>query len=134
MRYDPFDDSVSPTMNVFLVIGNILVLMFNILQTFRTYRIKSTKDFGGVVLILKDINNGIWFAYAIQTGHFLYLLSSIASLLGSLFISYYKFIELYRSSKKLEKVKNEILELKDLSPPPPEIKKHNAVDRNETKI
>ena len=128
MRYDPFDDSVSPTMNVFLVIGNILVLMFNILQTFRTYRIKSTKDFGGVVLILKDINNGIWFAYAIQTGHFLYLLSSIAS------FSYYKFIELYGSSKKLEKVKNEILELKDLSPPPPEIKKHNAVDRNETKI
>lgn len=134
MRYDPFDDSVSLTMNVLLVIGNILVLAFNTLQTLRTYRIKSAKDFGGTVLILKDINNGIWFAYAVQTGHFLSLLSSIASLLGSLFISYYKYIELYGEPKKLEKIKNENLELKNSSAPPPERKKNNALDRNETKI
>ena len=114
MIYTIFDDSVSPSMNVFLVLGNIISLVYNIPQMVKTYKTKSTKDFSSTFLFLRVVNNSIWLAYSIELGTFLFLLSNINSVIGSLFLSYYKAFEMYENYKKIEKIENMIIELKDI--------------------
>lgn len=110
MIYTIFDDSVSPAMNVFLVIGNIVSLVYNIPQMVKTYKTNSTKDFSSTFLFLRVVNNSIWLAYSIELGTFLFLLANITSVICSLFLSYYKAFELYDIHKEH---KNTIIELKD---------------------
>ena len=110
MIYTIFDDSVSPAMNVFLVIGNIVSLVYNIPQMVKTYKTNSTKDFSSTFLFLRVVNNSIWLAYSVELGTFLFLLANITSLICSLFLSYYKAFELYDIHKEN---KNTIIELKD---------------------
>ena len=110
MIYTIFDDSVSPTMNVFLVIGNIVSLVYNIPQMVKTYKTNSTKDFSSTFLFLRVVNNSIWLAYSVELGTFLFLLANITSVICSLFLSYYKAFELYDIHKEN---KNTIIELKD---------------------
>uniref|UniRef100_A0A6C0HQX2 PQ-loop repeat-containing protein n=1 Tax=viral metagenome TaxID=1070528 RepID=A0A6C0HQX2_9ZZZZ len=110
MIYTIFDDSVSPAMNVFLVIGNIVSLVYNIPQMVKTYKTNSTKDFSSTFLFLRVVNNSIWLAYSIELGTFLFLLANITSVICSLFLSYYKAFELYDIYKEN---KNTIIELKD---------------------
>lgn len=94
MDFSIFDNSVSNTMNVFLVIGNIINLIYNIPQNIKTYKTKSTKDFSSTFLFMRVLNNSIWLAYSIELNTFLFLLSNIVSLFSSIFICYYKVIEL----------------------------------------
>ena len=110
MIYTIFDDSVSPSMNVFLVLGNIISLVYNIPQMVKTYKTKSTKDFSSTFLFLRVVNNSIWLAYSIELGTFLFLLANITSVICSLFLSYYKAFELYDIHKEN---RNTIIELKD---------------------
>ena len=110
MIYTIFDDSVSPAMNVFLVIGNIVSLVYNIPQMVKTYKTNSTKDFSSTFLFLRVVNNSIWLAYSIELGTFLFLLANITSVVCSLFLSYYKAFELYDIHKEN---RNTIIELKD---------------------
>ena len=110
MIYTIFDDSVSQAMNVFLVIGNIVSLVYNIPQMVKTYKTNSTKDFSSTFLFLRVVNNSIWLAYSVELGTFLFLLANITSLICSLFLSYYKAFELYDIHKEN---RNTIIELKD---------------------
>lgn len=89
-----FDDNVSITMNVFLVIGNIINLLYNIPQIVKTYKTKSTKDFSPTFLFMRAIGNCIWLAYSIELKQNLFMLSNIVSVFSAFFISYYKAIEL----------------------------------------
>ena len=90
-----FDDNVSTVMNVFLVIGNINNFLYNIPQIVKTYKTKSTKDFSASFLFMRVFGNCIWVAYSIELRAFLFIMSNIVSLASSIFISYYKVIELY---------------------------------------
>ncbi len=47
MHLTLLDKNVSDTMNVFLVIANIINLVYNVPQIVKTCRTKSTKDFSG---------------------------------------------------------------------------------------
>ena len=94
MDFSIFDDKVSTTMNVFLVIGNVINFIYNIPQIMKTYKTKSTKDFSASFLFLRVISNCIWLSYAIDLKAFLFILSNIVSLFSSIFMSYYKVIEL----------------------------------------
>jgi|688.fasta_scaffold423855_2 MtN3 and saliva related transmembrane protein len=96
MDFSIFDDSVSTTMNVFLVIGNIINFVYNVPQVAKTYKTKSTKDFSPTFLFMRVIGNSIWLAYSIQLQQFLFMLSNIVSVLSSAFMSYYKLVELYQ--------------------------------------
>ena len=104
MIYTIFDDSVSPLMNVFLVIGNVIALVYNIPQMVKTYKTKSTKDFSSIFLFMRIINNSIWLSYSIELGTFLFILANITAVIGSTFLGYYKLVELYdiRTIKKKE--------------------------------
>ena len=96
MDFRIFDDNVSTTMNVFLVIGNIINLVYNIPQMVKTYKTKSTGDFSPTFLFLRVIGNTIWLAYSIELNTFLFLLSNIVSVFASIFICYYKVGELLK--------------------------------------
>ena len=94
MDFSIFDDKVSITMNVFLVIGNIINLVYNIPQIVKTYKTKSTKDFSPTFLFMRVIGNCIWLAYSIELQEFLFMVSNIVSVFSSIFISYYKVLEM----------------------------------------
>lgn len=100
MDFSIFDDKVSTTMNVFLVIANVINFVYNIPQCIKTYKTKSTKDFSSTFLFLRVIGNAIWLAYSIEIKAFLFILANIVSVIASIFISYYKVIELYVDYKK----------------------------------
>ena len=87
------DANVSPTMNVFLIIANIINLIYNIPQMVKTYKTKSTKDFSGWFLSLRVIGNLIWVAYAIEINSILMLINNIVTVVASLFLGYYKYRE-----------------------------------------
>jgi|688.fasta_scaffold1290362_1 MtN3 and saliva related transmembrane protein len=99
MDFSIFDDRVSPTMNFFLVIGNIINLGYNIPQMMKTYKTKSTKDFSSIFLFLRVVGNSIWIAYSIELNTFLFLLSNIVTVASSVFICYYKVFEIYNLHK-----------------------------------
>jgi MtN3 and saliva related transmembrane protein len=107
MDFSIFDDKVSFTMNVFLVIGNVINFVYNIPQVVKTYKTKSTRDFSPTFLFMRVIGNCIWLAYSIELQAFLFILSNIVSVISSIFISYYKVIELYENRIK-EKAYNEL--------------------------
>jgi len=100
MDFSIFDDKVSTTMNVFLVIANIINFVYNIPQCVKTYKTKSTKDFSSTFLFLRAIGTVIWLAYSIEIKAFLFIVANIVSLISSIFISYYKVRELYQDYKK----------------------------------
>ena len=110
-----FDDKVSTTMNVFLVIGNVINFIYNIPQVVKTYKTKSTKDFSPTFLFMRVIGNCIWLAYSIELGQFLFMIANIVSLFSSIFISYYKVIEIYTDRQiaysKMEEEDDEKVEL-----------------------
>jgi len=95
MDFSIFDNNVSYIMNVFLLIGNINNFVYNIPQLVKTYKIKSTKDFSASFLFMRVFGNCIWLAYSIELQAFLFIMSNIVSLFSSMFVSYYKVIELY---------------------------------------
>jgi uncharacterized protein with PQ loop repeat len=104
MQFDILDPNVSISMNIFLVIANIINLFYNIPQIIKTYKCKSTKDFSPTFLFLRIIGNSIWIAYSIEINSLLFLINNIVTVLASIFIGYYKSIELikiYNYNKKL---------------------------------
>lgn len=100
------DPNVSLTMNVFIIIANIINIIYNIPQMVKTYKTKSTKDFSETFLIMRIIGNGIWLAYSIEVDSFLMLFNNLVTIIASVFIGYYKMIEIIRERRYM-KVNNE---------------------------
>ena len=63
----------------------------------KTYKTKSTKDFSSTFLFLRVIGNSICLAYSIELNTFLFLICNVVSVGSSIFISYYKVIEIYKN-------------------------------------
>ena len=95
MQLTILDPNVSNTMNGFLVIANTINLIYNIPQMMRTYQTKSTKDFSAWFIFLRIVGNTIWIVYALEVESLQMLINYSVTVLASIFISYYKCIELY---------------------------------------
>lgn len=124
MKAEIFDPNVSETMNIFVVIANVLNLFYNLPQMWVTYKRKTTKDISGLFLSLRIITNIIWIGYAIEIESLLFLTSTIVTIISSLFIGIYKTKEILVEFKRknqnilLETKKEERLPLRpELSPP-----------------
>ncbi len=100
MHFTIMDPNVSTTMNGFLIVANIINLIYNIPQVVTTYKRKSTRDFSGVFLIMRFVGNTIWIAYAVEVDSLLMLINNIVTVVSSAFVGYYKVIELYSDYKK----------------------------------
>ena len=100
MKFEILDNNVSLTMNIFLVIANIINLVYNLPQIIKTYKSKSTGDFSEWFLLLRFLGNLIWIGYAVEINSMLMLINTLVTVLSSLFIGYYKIIEIYNDRKK----------------------------------
>jgi MtN3 and saliva related transmembrane protein len=96
MKLTLLDQNVSVTMNVFLSIANIINLIYNVPQVIKTYKTKSTKDFSSWFIFLRILGNIIWIVYAIEIDSLQMLINNCVTVLASLFIGYYKGLEIYR--------------------------------------
>ena len=99
MKLKFFDPNVSDTMNVFLVIANIINLVYNLPQIYKTYKTKSTGDFSEWFLFLRIVGNIIWIPYSIEIGSTLMLVNTLVTVASSIFIGYYKVREIINKKK-----------------------------------
>jgi uncharacterized protein with PQ loop repeat len=110
MKFEIMDKDVSLTMNVFLIIANIINVVYNIPQMVKTYKCKSTKELSSWFLFLRIVGNIIWVGYAIEVDSMMMLINTIVTVIASIFISYYKVLEIHK--ERMEK-KQDSLEDKD---------------------
>jgi MtN3 and saliva related transmembrane protein len=103
MQLTLLDPNVSMTMNVFLSIANIINLIYNVPQVIKTYKTKSTKDFSSWFIFLRIFGNIIWIAYAIDIDSLQMLVNNCVTVFSSMFIGYYKVLELYKIDDRLLK-------------------------------
>jgi len=89
MDFTILDPNVSLTTNIFVIIANIINLIYNIPQMYKTWKTKSTKDFSTTFLVMRISGNIIWVAYAIEISSFLMLLNNCVTVLASVFIFYF---------------------------------------------
>lgn len=99
MKFSFIDHNVSTTMNVFIVIANIINLVYNIPQVVKTWKSKSTNDFSGWFLSLRFIGNTIWIAYAIELDSLLMLINNIVTVLASGIIGGIMLNNMYKTYK-----------------------------------
>ncbi len=99
MHFKILDKNVSLTMNVFLVIANIINIVYNLPQVIKTYKTKSTGDFSEWFLFLRIVGNIIWIGYSIEIDSLLMLINNLVTVLASLFIGYYKAKEIMNKKK-----------------------------------
>ncbi len=94
MKFIIMDNNVSLTMNIFIIIANVINLIYNIPQMIKTYKTKSTKDFSGWFISLRIIGNIIWVAYSIEINSMLMLINNMVTVIASIFVGYYKMREI----------------------------------------
>ena len=115
MQLTLLDSNVSITMNIFLSIANIINLIYNVPQVVKTYKTKSTKDFSSWFIFLRIFGNIIWIIYAIDIDSLQMLINTSVTVLSSIFIGYYKVVELYNERKESLNYDELLLEYKPLS-------------------
>jgi len=95
------DEKVSPTMNIFLILANIINIIYNVPQVVKTYQTKSTKDFSEWFIFMRIIGNSIWFVYSIEVNNIQMLINNSITVLASLFIAYYKCFEIIAARRQM---------------------------------
>ena len=94
MQFEILDPNVSFAMNIAIVIANVLNVVYNVPQMYRTYKRKSTRDISGWFLSLRVFANALWVWYAIEIDSLLMLINNTVTVASSIFVGYYKVNEL----------------------------------------
>ena len=87
------DENVSSSMNAFLIIANIINIIYNVPQVIKTYKTKSTKDFSAWFIFMRIFGNTIWFVYSVEINNIQMIINNIITVLSSVFLGYYKCLE-----------------------------------------
>ena len=99
MKFEIFDPNVPLSMNIMLVIANVLNLIYNIPQMVHTYRRKSTRDLSTWFLLLRILGNIIWVVYSVYIANLLMLINNVVTVAASVFVGYYKVREIIKDRK-----------------------------------
>jgi len=110
MKMELMDTNVSYSMNIFIIIANIINITYNIPQMVKTYKRKTTQDLSSWFLFLRVISSIIWVFYAIEVDSMLMLTNTLVTIVSSIFIGYYKVIELVKEYRN----KNDELNLYEI--------------------
>lgn len=115
MKFDIMDPHVSITMNVFIIIANIINIIYNVPQMVKTYKTKSTKDFSETFLIMRIVGNSIWLGYSVEVDSFPMLFSNLVTIIATVFIGYYKILEIIKGRKyvKMNDLEDEDVEMNE---------------------
>lgn len=111
MKFDILDPNVGITMNVFLIIGNVICIGYNVPQMIQTYKTRSTKDINEWFILLRILGNSPFVVYSIYLGQLNLIISYCFAVLASIFIGYFKFLEISSRRKPIE---GDDEELKDM--------------------
>ncbi len=111
MHIKILDPNVGIPMNVFIIMGNIITLFQNVPQVIKTYKVKSTRDFSSIFLLMRITACFIWGAYSIEIESLLMLINNLITLFSTLFLSYYKTKETIQDYKK--KKLNEYMQIQN---------------------
>jgi uncharacterized protein with PQ loop repeat len=114
MKLSILDPNVGDTMNGFLVLANIINLVYNVPQIIKTCKTKSTNDFSGWFLSLRMVGNLIWVAYAIEVQSLLMLINNIVTVVSSGIIAGFMANDMYKTykTKKYNMLNNEDIDFK----------------------
>ncbi len=123
MHIKILDPNVGIPMNVFIIIGNIITLFQNVPQVIKTYKVKSTRDFSTVFLLMRVTACFIWGAYSIEIESLLMLINNLITLFSTLFLGYYKTKEIM-NDYKLKNI-NEYMKLQN-----PEIQENKKLEND----
>jgi len=99
MKFEIFDPNVPLSMNIMLVIANVLNLIYNVPQMVHTYRRKSTRDLSAWFLLLRILGNIIWVVYSVYIANLLMLINNVVTVAASVFVGYYKVREIIKDRK-----------------------------------
>ena len=94
MRFDIIDPNVDLPMNIFLILGNVICIGYNIPQMIQTYRTKSARDINEWFIILRIVGNIPFVVYSIYLGEVNLFVSYTFSVLASIFIGYFKYLNM----------------------------------------
>lgn len=135
MHLTLLDKNVSDTMNVFLVIANIINFIYNVPQIVKTCKTKSTKDFSGWFLSLRVLGNLIWVAYAIEVESLLMLINNIVTVIASAIIGSFMINDMYKARYNKKNGIMEIHQLEELEEVDEEFElyKKNKMNKNNQK-
>jgi uncharacterized protein with PQ loop repeat len=95
MHFSFVDENVGYTMNIFLVIANILNIVYNIPQIVKTCKTRSTKDLSGWFIFLRIIANAIWVGYSIEVESTMMLINNLISVVSSMIIGWFILMNMY---------------------------------------
>jgi len=102
MDFTILDPNVSLTTNIFVIIANVINLLYNIPQMYKTWQTRSTKDFSTTFLVMRILGNAIWIVYAIEISSFLMLLNNCVTVMASIFLFYFTALNIYAERMKLK--------------------------------
>ena len=94
------DNDISLTMNAFMIIANMINILYTVPQMITIYRLKSVRDIDIIYLIPRIVINIILIAFAVEINNLLFLICMVITTIGSLFIGYYKIYNLIEDNKK----------------------------------
>ena len=109
MKFDIIDPNVGLTMNIFLILGNVICIGYNIPQMIQTYKTRSTGDINEWFIILRILGNSPFVVYSIYIGEVNLFISYVFTVISSLFIGYFKYKDMRKRNHDLpfiEKILN----------------------------
>jgi uncharacterized protein with PQ loop repeat len=89
-------------------VANIINLTYNIPQVWKTFKTKSTGDFSETFLVMRILGNMIWIGYAIEINSMLMLINNMVVIFSTIFLGYYKVLEIIKKRKTKTKTKREL--------------------------
>ncbi len=101
MSFNFTDEGMPIRLYVFVIIAIVINIIINTSQMIQTFKTKSTSDFSDSFILFQIIINSIWLAYSIEFNSFVMLINNIICLFASIFMGYYKLIEIINRYNKL---------------------------------
>lgn len=114
MKFDIIDPNVGLTMNIFLILGNVVCIGYNIPQMIQTYRTRSTGDINEWFILLRILGNSPFVVYSIYVGEVNLFVSYVFAVIASLFIGYFKYMDMKKRRIGEQPLIQDEKELKDM--------------------
>jgi uncharacterized protein with PQ loop repeat len=89
------DSQIDLFMTIFINIGNILSIIYNIPQMWRTYKLKKADDISSYFLWMRLASGIIWSIYCIYYKMWYVIISWASSIVSTIQILYYKYYPVY---------------------------------------
>lgn len=107
MGVDNFIDTELPLwLNIFIIIGNIINLIYNIPQIYLTFKRKSTRDISGIFMVLRLVGNLLILVYTLYIADVQLSIAYVVTILASAFLCFYKIHDILEDNKIKKRVKD----------------------------